>query len=574
MRIKRLTVQNYRGIASLDWTVHSPFACVIGPGDSGKSSVLDAIEAALSSRWITFTEADFFQGDTRRTIQIEVTIAELSRALKSDDRFGLFIRGWTNTGTLRDEPEDDDEPVLSVRLEVDATMEPVWQLVCDRALQPRILSSRDRLLFGLVRLAGDDARNLSWGQGSVLSRITEEKTSAAAPLAEAYRRAREAADFSETKSLCDAADKAQAAAKILGSYIHDSYRPALELGRAGFSTGAIALHDGTVPLRMAGLGTRRLAVLAIQKSLIEEGAIVLIDEIEHGLEPHRILAALSILKADQTEATLKNGAVGQLVMTTHSDVVLEAAGPDSLAVIQCDAARKLSVSHAPPNSINTVLRHSPRALLARRIMLCEGDTELGVIRGLSDFWTPSHNGQPFGSTGSTIVDGHGSTAVVSSCALGHLGYRVAWFRDTDRALTADQIAALKRFNVTRIEYAAPMKFEDALFQAATDEQVDKIISFAKTETAPNNVEQCLEKIFPPLKVVDFRDPFSVWGPRSNHPNVRKGLGDAASVDKRSWFKNEVIGRKLAPIVREIVTAAPASPLATVLAEAERWLYGL
>ena len=170
MQLRQLKINNFRGIAALDWTPSNPFCCLIGAGDTGKSTVLDAVEALLSSRWFSFTESDFLGCDTSTPIVIEATIGELSRALKSDDRFGLYIRGWTGDGIIRDEPMDDDEPVLTLRLTVDATMEPVWELICDRADDPRILSNRDRALFGLVRLAGEDARHLTWGQGSVLSR--------------------------------------------------------------------------------------------------------------------------------------------------------------------------------------------------------------------------------------------------------------------------------------------------------------------------------------------------------------------------------------------------------------------
>jgi hypothetical protein len=158
MQIRQLKIKNFRGIASLCWAPTHAFCCLIGAGDSGKSTVLDAIEATLSSRWFSFSESDFLACDTANTIQIEVTVGELSKSLKSDERFGLYVRGWTTAGELRDEPEDGDEPVLTVRLSVDATVEPVWDLVCDRIDSPRIISNRDRALFGLVRLAGEDAR--------------------------------------------------------------------------------------------------------------------------------------------------------------------------------------------------------------------------------------------------------------------------------------------------------------------------------------------------------------------------------------------------------------------------------
>lgn len=270
MQIRQLKVTNFRGIASLDWQPGHSFCCLIGAGDSGKSTVLDAVEAVLSSRWFSFTEPDFLGCNAVNAIVVEATVGELSNALKSDERLGLYIRGWS-AGNLHDEPEGDDEPVLTVRLTVDATMEPVWELVCDRIDDPRTLSNRDRMLFGVVRLAGEDARHLAWGQGSVLSRLTGDNKEAAGRLAEAYRAARESAKLNEIESLVNAAELAEGFAKGLGAYVEGAYQPGLELGRSGLSSGSIALHDIGVPLRLAGLGTRRLATLAIQKSAIAEG---------------------------------------------------------------------------------------------------------------------------------------------------------------------------------------------------------------------------------------------------------------------------------------------------------------
>src|SRR3546814_2279680 len=81
------------------------------------SSDLDAVEAVLSSRWFSFSESDFLEANTAHGIVIEATVGELSQHLKSDERVGLYIRGWTPDGDLRDEPEDGDEAVLTVRSE-------------------------------------------------------------------------------------------------------------------------------------------------------------------------------------------------------------------------------------------------------------------------------------------------------------------------------------------------------------------------------------------------------------------------------------------------------------------------
>jgi predicted ATP-dependent endonuclease of OLD family len=44
MQIRNLQVKNFRGIKEFNWTIDSPVICLIGPGDSTKTTILDAIE--------------------------------------------------------------------------------------------------------------------------------------------------------------------------------------------------------------------------------------------------------------------------------------------------------------------------------------------------------------------------------------------------------------------------------------------------------------------------------------------------------------------------------------------------
>jgi hypothetical protein len=49
-RIRRLEIQNFRSIRALDWAPSAGINCLVGPGDGGKSSILDAIELCLGAR--------------------------------------------------------------------------------------------------------------------------------------------------------------------------------------------------------------------------------------------------------------------------------------------------------------------------------------------------------------------------------------------------------------------------------------------------------------------------------------------------------------------------------------------
>jgi hypothetical protein len=558
----------------MEWTPKDSFCCLIGVGDSGKSTILDAAEAVLSSRWFSFSEADFLACDTANTIEIEATVGELSRTLKSDERFGLYVRGWTQTGALHDEPEDDDEPVLTVRLTVDATLEPVWELVCDRAATGRVLSNRDRALFGLVRLAGEDGRHLAWGQGSVLSRLTGDTTEAAARLADAYRAARESAKLGEIESLARAASSAEGFAKGLGAYVAGQYQPGLELGRSGLSSGSIALHDGSVPLRLAGLGTRRLATLAIQKSAIAEGAIVLVDEIEHGLEPHRIMGAISQLKAGQHAALAASLPIGQVLLTTHSEIALAECGAAALQVVRTSRPERTTsvLKTEAPVPIAALMRFTPRALFARRVVVCEGMTEVGLLLGVRERWAPRHGGIPMEQLGVALADGNGAEAPKLALALSALGYCTALFMDSDVPLPPAVDAELKAAGVAIYEYGSGLNTEQAMFTAASDLRVDELLSFAKNNHTENSVCDALMPKIQGANHLIVRQPFGTWAHAVDHSPAKLKTIVAEVAKNKKWFKELRFGREIGFTVWGIMGEDHHAPLTRTLLGLEGWVY--
>src|SRR5690554_800434 len=102
MQIKHIKIANYRGIKHLDWSIRTPVACLIGPGDSTKSTILDAIEKALSPYWnVAFEDSDFYQADTSNPIEITITVIQIPEALLTEQKFGLYLRGWNATTGLR-----------------------------------------------------------------------------------------------------------------------------------------------------------------------------------------------------------------------------------------------------------------------------------------------------------------------------------------------------------------------------------------------------------------------------------------------------------------------------------------
>jgi putative ATP-dependent endonuclease of OLD family len=168
MQIRHVKVENFRGIRSLDWYVQGNIVCLVGPGDSTKTTVLDAIEYALSPKWnILFADTDFFNGYTGNDIIIEVSISEIPDELMVENKFGLFTRGYTKEPAIIDDPTEGSIPIMTVQLRVSDDLEPQWHLVKDSNPDNKRISWRDREKLGLARL-GENARH-SLNMGSRFS---------------------------------------------------------------------------------------------------------------------------------------------------------------------------------------------------------------------------------------------------------------------------------------------------------------------------------------------------------------------------------------------------------------------
>ena len=179
MIIRQVQICRFRGIAEMDWNIGSRFSCLVGPGDSTKSTTLAAIEFALSAtNNVILNDTDFYMGVVEYPIEITVTVGQLPQDLLRDNKFGLEARGWNSESGLHDEPQNGDELVLSVRLLVDDSLDPKWTVVNDRKPDGEQIGPNDRSAMGLIRISADVEQHLSWGRGSALLRLGNTQTKA------------------------------------------------------------------------------------------------------------------------------------------------------------------------------------------------------------------------------------------------------------------------------------------------------------------------------------------------------------------------------------------------------------
>jgi putative ATP-dependent endonuclease of the OLD family len=570
LEIKQVTIENFRGIKQMTWILERNMCCIIGPGDSTKTTILDAIEFALSPRWIIqFTDMDFYNGEIDKPIKITITIAKPPQNLLAEDKFGLMIRGWHPAKGLTDEPEDENEIALTVQLIVDNSLEPQWKIINDREKEGRRIGWKDRQLLGVTRLGVEIDRHLSWGRGSALLRIANINDDIAGALAETNRKSREIfRDISGT-SLKKSAYNAQEEAKLMGVLPNDEFLPGLDTRFIYTGAGAISLFDGAIPLRMAGLGTRKLVALALEKASIPEGAIILIDEIEYGLEPHRIRNLLSVLR-DLTatrSGTGNNNSLGQVIMTSHSPIVIQELKAVNLGVVRSisGATNIINID----NSLQGIVRKESEALLSKKILVCEGKTEIGICFAFKDIWVEKHNGLRPSCVGLSCVDGNGSESPQKAHNLKRLGYDVALFCDSDRGISPSQ-NTLEQEGIKTFLWSNNCSTEERIFKdlpwKSLKDVVNLALDFKGFDIVVNAINNQLV-----AESHKLDRGLTNWSDLEQIPNIKEIIGKI-SKDKE-WFKRPIDDcRLLGKIIVKTIPDIPNSDIVRLFSALEQWIY--
>lgn len=449
--------------------------CLIGPGDSGKSTVLDALDLLLTARRAaSFSDADFHRLDVDNSIEIAATLGDLDEDLKSLETYGNYLRGYDiETKTVHDEPESAGEVALTLALSVGSDLEPLWTLKSDRSgeTSPRYLTWSDRQRLSPIKLGSHAQHHFAWRRGSVLSKLGDEKADASEALAAAAREARAAFGDLGGEQLSETLGIVKRTAQALGVSLNGDPKAMLDPQSISFGSGSISVHDGDgVPLGSLGAGSSRLLVAGLQReAAAEASSVALVDELEFGLEPHRLIRLIGSLGAKDEEPSL------QVFATTHSPVAIRELGCSQIGILRHDAEMHYVVT--VPDDCQGTLRICPEAFLATSVLVCEGATEVGFIRGYDRFRV-KHGKESLYAKGVALVDAGGCTKIYGKAnPLGRLGYRVAVLRDDDAKPNADDELAFEEFGSV-YKWRDDQSIEDELFRSLDDEHVQSVLDRA------------------------------------------------------------------------------------------------
>lgn len=570
--LRRLRIEHFRGIRSAEWTIDRRLVALVGAGDSTKTTLLDAIGLALSpNNNPQFTDADFYGFDLTKNIVVEAAITDLPDILVKESQLGKDRSGIMPDGTLVHDPVDEAEECLVIRLTVTPELDSTWEVIRPESEDARPITASQRRQLGFFRLGERPDFHLRWARGSALSGLTAGNEGASSVILDAHRHARSAVFNSDPNALHTAAATVQKSAGNFGAAVFGELRPGLEPGSAT-SSHALILHDGDVPLSSFGLGTRRLTSLSIQDEAMEGGSIIAIDEIEHGLEPHRLAQTLRYLKKRTDAGEL------QVIMTTHSPITVTTLSAVDLAVVNTDGTGATNCQPVPPDldNVQGTFRSAPHALLGRRVLVGEGATEVGFLRGLVRYWDTERiaaDQAPAAAIGTVLVNGQGGTQPTQRAQNFHqLAYPTCMLVDNDDRAIDQSVGDAASLGVLVHRWTLGNALEDEVIQTLSAGGLQAVVDVAVKIKGEQSIQATVSaklggKALIGTDVAGWQTQAGV-----DEPAIRKAIAAAATTKDKEWFKREDRGEELAEVVIAHLGGLKNTHLMKVIGELRAFVY--
>lgn len=370
-QIRRLTIERFRGIKQLTWQPAPGLNVILGGGDTGKSTILDAIALLFSpSTTSVLTDADYFGRRVADGFCVEAVVTLPVRVGISTQQKPAWPWEWDGAKPVVVDIDDESgavarDPVYRVRVRGTEDVDLVYEILQPDGETVDHFNVGIRRAIGLVRLTGDNRndRDLRLVHGSALERLLADRT----------LRARLGLRLAGNAVADDLKEEAKRSLEELdGEFMKKALPHDLSLGVTspqGVSLTALigltAAKDGAqLPFASWGSGTRRLAALEIAALRQDENPLLVVDEVERGLEPYR---QQRIIRDMQQRSS-------QVFLTTHSSVVLRTATEATFWYLDATGALGCVAQRATAHRLR-----DPEAYLARLAIIAEGATEVGFL---------------------------------------------------------------------------------------------------------------------------------------------------------------------------------------------------
>jgi putative ATP-dependent endonuclease of OLD family len=539
--IYRLSIERFRGVKTLSWSPARGVNVILGGGDVGKTTILDAIGLLLSPVNATnLSDTDYHARNIDAGFVIEAVVSLPPGSGINDQLKPSWPWEWSGAVLLVPNADDDSkpagEPVYRLRVRGTEDLELAYEIV-----QPDgstdFFPAALRRSIGLVRLSGDDRndRDLRLVQGSALDRLLSDKG----------LRSRMVSELAKSDVKDELTSEAKKALEDLDTAFKKKSLPdGLDLAITGGQGPSIASLIGLtadrngiqLPLASWGAGTRRLSALAIAEQNQGEAPIMIVDEVERGLEPYRQRALVEKLQAGKS----------QVFVTTHSPAAISAASKAGLWYVD-------HMGQIGPLDATKIAKHrktDPETFLARLAVVAEGATEVGFTLTLLERALAA----PLEQHGIHVSDGGGhETALGVLEALAEGGLRFGGFADDEGGKHPDRWKKLGG-KLGHLLFRWPsLCIEENIVGATPDDKLEALLTDPRDEKTGMRLRTLADRL-----AIDEKDFASIKTKASSGLKaliIEAALGtvpagrEAEKNQYKShagiWFKSKDGGRELA-----------------------------
>lgn len=528
MYIKRVSIKNFRGIKDFDKEFNNRFICLIGNSDSTKTTILDAIEYCLYPYWaIQITDTDFYNCNIEDDIVIRLTIGDVPESLLTEEKYGLYIRKNVDNED-DDEPAEDDEKFLTIELRINNMFECKWSVINNRS-DGKSISHKDRAEISVARVGENINKDFRIGRNSILKKYLTNSDDLDLFLIETIRGIRNIDMNGEMKSTLD---KIDTTLKSYSVKLNDKLKVNMELKNSDISLSNLNLCDGDIPIFSKGTGTKRLISTILNLNKLHNSACILIDEVEYGLEPYRISELIYKLKEGSKS--------GQVIMTTHSPIVLSEVDYDNL--ILCRNNDGILNCFEFDQTIQGLLRLNSYAFICNNIIVVEGATESGILRFLNRLW--SEHSESMAMYNSVVMDGKGGlSACKNAKKLSELGYRVCLLIDSDEERANSESEKLKKSGIKVLKWDnnnnTEMQIINDLPDDALVDVINLMLSLKEEDTVKGYINEefglntlNMDELKSTATIQEIKDKFiQILTYKDRFKNIRYGMALGRLIEK-------------------------------------------
>ncbi len=570
-KIHRVKISHFRGINSFEENFYKRgLICLVGRGDSGKSTILEAISDVLTGKWnINFFDTDFYNSDVDIPIEIEITLTDVPEQLFSEFKYFDYKRAVKLDGSIIDNFEDGQDDLvgaLTIRLVVDKSLDPEWFIICDRH-DPKLISSKDRALLNVFLISDFSDNHFSWNQGSPLysllrkGQITPDDIDKNL-LIESFREAKNKIDQNPFTIFEDTITRVKSSTAKLGLDIGE-VSTTVDFRDILVKSNSVCLHGGDkIPLRLKGKGSKRIISVGIQQALASDNGIILIDEIEQGLEPDRVKNLVRAIASNDSNA--------QVFMSTHSQSAVEELDTDCIYVLK-NKDGMVTCTNKNSENFQKVYRACAEAIYAKKVIVCEGRTEVGICRAY-DSYRIENNKNSLSFYNVVYTDGGGANLVDRALCLSELGKSVLVICDSDVKEVNDKKQNLKDAGVEVVDWGNEANIEAVVFGELPWDAIVELVNYRIDSQGRQSFDDTMknEKLDWDGKLDSLNNDTgrSILGKVSGLKTIKEN----GRHDDKSWFKSIKEGEFLGSVIfKNLNNLSTTSKLKTQISVLTNWV---